>query len=508
MAGNDAVVLRKPDDVLRLIDSGRIRPRHPGLVKIVALGSIFVDGWDLSSFGLGTVQMTSEFDLANSGISLHSLPFISAVVLIGAMIGGLFGGFLTDRVGRTKMLLITLFLLVGATALAAVAPNPELFCLWRFLMGVGVGLDVPVALAFVAEYSAISNKGRNVTMAQVMSTAAAAVAFFSIIPFHFIGVGESLWRWAIGLGAVPALVVLILRFIYTGESPMWAAKYQGLEKAAEILRKNYDLEVIVDDESKGVKQAKERFSPGSLLALFRAPYTVRTVLVSILVVCQAAQYYAISLYTPKIFDELFPDDIVLVLVLSGLANVIGVVGALFCVFGVQRLGLRLLGLIGFSITASCLAIISGAFTLLIAPISVVLIAVFYWAHNFGAGYVGTAMGTLSYPTAIRGIGGGYTQAITRVGGIVGAAAFPILLDAQGMQFTIGAIVLAPLIAIISLIVIRWDPVGKDVEEHEEHEASEGSEHADVSAVEAGGESGGEAGRDPGFDSDPVPSETR
>lgn len=470
MTGNAAVVLRKPDDVLRLIDSGRIRPKHPGLVKIVALGSIFVDGWDLSSFGLGTVQITSEFNLSNSGLSLQSLPVISMTILLGAMFGGLFGGYLTDRVGRTKMLLITLFLLVGATVLAATAPTPELFCLWRFLMGVGVGLDVPVALAFVAEYSAISNKGRNVTMAQVMSTAAAAVAFFVIIPFHYMGIGEQLWRWSIGLGAIPALIVLILRFIYTAESPMWAAKYEGLEKAAEILRKNYDLEVTVEEERRAPAPQDERSRAGSLLALFRPPYTARTILVSILVVCQAAQYYAISLYMPKIFKSLFPDDIVLVLVLSGIVNIIGAIGALGCVAGTQRLGLRRLGLIGFSITAGCLAIISGGFTVLAASIAVVLIAVFSAAHNFGAGYVGTAMGTLSYPTAIRGIGGGYTQAITRVGGIIGAFAFPVLLEAQGMRFTIGAIVLAPLVAIVALLVIRWDPVGKDVEEHGEDDS--------------------------------------
>ncbi len=467
MTGNAAVVLRKPDDVLRLIDSGRVRPRHPMLVKIVALGSIFVDGWDLSSFGLGTVQITSEFNLTDSGVSLHSLPFISTVILIGAMIGGLLGGYLTDRIGRTKMLLVTLFLLVGATLLAATAPTPELFCLWRFLMGIGVGLDVPVALAFIAEYSAISNKGRNVTMAQVMSTSAAAVAFFAIIPFHFMGMGDDLWRWAIGLGAVPGLIVLILRFIYSGESPMWAAKYEGLEAAAAILRKNYDLEVVVEPEEKHRAPAKQRFRPGSLLALFKPPYTARTLLVSILVVCQAAQYYAISLYTPKILDELFPNDMILVLVLSGVVNVVGAIGALGCVAGTQRLGLRRLGLIGFSITASCLAVISGAFELLPVSIAVILIATFSAAHNFGAGYVGTAMGTLSYPTAIRGIGGGYTQAITRVGGIAGAFAFPVLLAAEGMRFTIGAIVLAPLIAIAALVLIRWDPVGKDVEEHDE-----------------------------------------
>ncbi|MFF7656606.1 MFS transporter [Streptomyces sp. NPDC007983] len=467
MTGSAAVVLRKPDDVLHLIDSGQIRPRHPALVKIVALGSIFVDGWDLSSFGLGTVQITSEFQLTNSGVHLHSLPFIATAILFGAMVGGLLGGYLTDRIGRTKMLLITLFLLVGATVLCATAPNPELFFLWRFLMGVGVGLDVPVALAFVAEYSAISNKGRNVTMAQVMSTGAAAVAFFAIIPFHFMGIGDHLWRWAIGLGAIPALIVLILRFIYSGESPMWAAKYEGLDSAAAILRKNYGLNVTVKAVGGPGRPAQRPSRAGSLLALFRAPYTARTLLVSILVVCQATQYYAISLYTPKILNELFPDNIVLVLVVSGVVNLVGAIGALGCVAATQRLGLRRLGLIGFSTTAACLMIISGAFTLLAAPAAAILIAAFAAAHNFGAGYVGTAMGTLSYPTAIRGIGGGYTQAITRVGGIIGAFAFPVLLAAQGMRFTIGAIVLAPLVAIMALFAIRWDPVGKDVEEHAE-----------------------------------------
>ncbi|QUH04027.1 MFS transporter [Saccharopolyspora erythraea] len=463
--GNDAVVLRTPRDVISLIDTGRIRPRRPGLVKVVALGSIFVDGWDLSSFGLGTVQITSEFDLQSSGLNFHSLPFISAAILLGAMVGGLLGGYLTDRIGRTKMLLLTLLLMVVATVLCATAPNPELFWLYRFLMGVGVGLDVPVALAFIAEYSAVSNKGRSVTVAQVMSTGAAAAAFFTIIPVHLLGVGDSLWRWAIGLGAVPALVVLVLRFVYSAESPMWAAKYEGLESAARVLRKTYGLKVDVRPEPTS-SERDDRTRAGDLLALFRTPYLGRTVLVTVLVVTQAAQWYAISLYTPKILDQLIPGNIILVLVLSGCINLVGVVGALGCVAGTQRFGLRRLALIGYSVAAAVLMVISGAFHLLAAPVAALLIAIFYAAHNFGPGYAGTAMGTLSYPTAIRGIGGGYTQSVTRLGGIVGAYTFPVLLAAQGMQVTIAVIVLAPLIAIATLMINRWDPVGKDVENPE------------------------------------------
>lgn len=464
-----SLVVRTADDVIDIVNSGVLVPRRAVLVTVVALGSIFVDGWDLGSFGLGTVQITSSFHLGTGSWGFDSLPFLSAAVLLGAIIGGLVGGYYTDRVGRLRMFLIDLLLLVVATVLCAVAPNPGLFWLFRLLMGIGVGLDVPVALAFIAEYSAITRKGRNVNIAQIMSTGASAIAFFAVIPLHELGVGNSLWRYAIGLGAIPALIVLVLRFIYTAESPMWAAKHDSVEAAVGILRHNYDLNVELRYEppDSPAAAAKVHNALAQLATLFRPPYLIRTVLTSIIVVTQAVEFYAISLYTPKILTALFGSDIVLVLILSAIANVVGVLGALGCVLSTQRIGLRRLALIGYAVTASCLAVISGAYPLLAAPVAVVLIMIFYAGHNYGPGYAGTAMGTLSYPTSIRGISGGYTQAITRVGGIVGAYAFPVLVAAHGIRFTIGAIVLAPLIGIVAVLLIRWDPVGKDVE-HPEH----------------------------------------
>ncbi|HEY4457756.1 MAG TPA: MFS transporter [Pseudonocardiaceae bacterium] len=457
------LVVRTADDVIDIVNSGVLKPRRAVLVTVVALGSIFVDGWDLGSFGLGTVQITSSFHLGTGNWGFDSLPFLSAAILLGAIIGGLAGGYYTDRIGRMRMFLIDLLLLVVATILCAFAPNPELFWLFRLLMGIGVGLDVPVALAFIAEYSAITSKGRNVNIAQVMSTGASAIAFFAMIPFHELGVGNSLWRYAIGLGAVPAVIVLALRFVYAAESPMWAAKHDSVDAAVAILRRNYDMDVRYEPSAQPAAATKVHNALAQLGTLFRRPYLIRTVLTSILVVTQAVEFYAISLYTPKILTALFGSNIVLVLVLSGTANVIGVFGALGCVISTQRLGLRRLALIGYAVTCACLAVISGSYPLLAAPVATVLIMIFYAGHNYGPGYAGTAMGTLSYPTSIRGISGGYTQAITRVGGIIGAYAFPVLVAAQGIRFTIGAIAFAPLIGIIAVLLIRWDPVGKNVE---------------------------------------------
>ncbi len=459
----ERIVIRTPEDVCRLVDSGRFRPRRALLVMAVALGSIFVDGWDLSSFGLGAASISAEFGLGPSRWGLDSLAFVSATVLVGALVGGLAGGFLTDRVGRRRMFLVDLFLLVGAAVGCGLAPNVELFVLFRFLLGLGVGLDVPVALAFVAEFSAISNKGRNVNLAQVFSTGASAVAFVVVAGLVQAGLGEQdVWRWAIGLGAVPALAVLVLRFFSAVESPMWAARHQSLPEAVSILERSYhvDAELVVESDG-DTRHRQTRLR--DLGQLFRPPFGIRTTLVSVLVVMQAVEFYAITLYTPIILTTLLGDaSLTEVLLVSALANTVGALGAWTCTRVTQRLGLRRLAVIGYLGTGTALVGASAVYDA-VAGLSAALILLFYFMHNVGPGYAGTAMGTLSFPTSIRGISGGYTQAITRVGGVAGAYTFPVLSAATSERFTIGAIVAAPVVALVALALIPWDPIGRDVE---------------------------------------------
>jgi MFS family permease len=460
------VTISSPGDVIAVVNSGRLVPRRPRLMLAVALGSIFVDGWDLGSFGLGAQQIRQDFGLDSGNWGLDSLPFVSASVLVGALIGGLVGGWLTDRVGRYRMMILDLVLLVFAAAAAGLAPNVESFVAFRFLMGIGVGLDVPVALAFIAEVSALSTKGRNVNFAQVMSTGASAVVFAVALGIHALGVEQGLWRWAIGLGAVPALIVLSLRYFASVESPMWVARHGSVGESVEILRKTYVLDevrlVVTDDAERAPKPQATR--PGDVIALFRSPFGRRTLLVSVLVVTQAVEFYAISLYTPTILTQLFgANHLSAVLAVSAAVNVVGAIGAYACTRVVQRTGIRVLAMIGFVGTATALALIAGLYGFLASGVAAALIAAFYFLHNLGPGYAGTAMGTLSYPTAVRGTAGGYTQAVTRVGGIVGAYAFPVLTAASGQRVTIAAIVVAPTVALVALLLIRWDPIGQDVD---------------------------------------------
>ena len=135
---------------------------------------------------------------------------------------------------------------------------------FRFLLGVGVGMDFPVALSFIDEFTNSQTKGKYVNLWQAMWYIAAASTGLFALPLYFIGVGDDLWRWAVGLGAVPALIILILRLIYIDESPMWAAHRQGLREAANILEKNYDVRVTVASGEEEASETRSRVSLGSI----------------------------------------------------------------------------------------------------------------------------------------------------------------------------------------------------------------------------------------------------
>ena len=93
---------------------------------------------------------------------------------------------------------------------------------FRFLIGVGVGIDFPAALSLIAEYSSLKSKGRNVNLWQAMWYIATViiytVAFLMYLDYSYFGL--NIWRWVIGLGAIPAVIIITLRYKYMKESPL------------------------------------------------------------------------------------------------------------------------------------------------------------------------------------------------------------------------------------------------------------------------------------------------
>ena len=448
------VVIRSREDVIRFVNS-RPHSNKILLVVLVALGGVFIDAYDFTSLGIGTDQIKEEFSLTP-----FALGSITAIMAFGALIGAFIGGYLTDKIGRLKMFMLTMVMFVVSALGAALSFNVETLMFFRFMMGLAVGIDFPAAMSFIAEYSNSASKGKNVNLWQPVFYVAACFTGIVALPFYLGGAEETLWRWVVGFGAIPAAIMLILRHKLIDESPMWAARYLSIEEAAQVLRKNYKIKVTVAPEVIKEKK-KEKIS---YRKLFSKKYGLRTLLVSILNTTQAMEYYAVGFYLPTISVLIFGEDFIYAILGAITFNLFGIAGGFVQSRITEKMGVRRLAILGYTGVIISLLIL-GMFKENI-PLygQALLVGLFIFSHSFGPGAQGLTMATLSYPTEIRGLGTGWAEAMIRVGSMIGFFFFPMVLAAVGLTKMLLWLILAPLLGLLSLLFIKWEPIGQDIEE--------------------------------------------
>jgi MFS transporter, putative metabolite transport protein len=461
----ESLTVRSKRDIIDFVNS-HPNPKRGSIMVYIALGGIFIDAYDFTSLGIGVDTLTRQLSLTP-----FQVGSVTAIMALGALIGAFGGGYVTDRLGRFKTFIIDLICLVVAAIGSALAWDLWSLLFFRFLLGVGVGMDFPVALSFIAEFTNSQTKGKYVNLWQAMWYIAAASTGLFTLPLYFIGVGDNLWRWAVGLGAVWALIILILRLIYIDESPMWAAHRQGLREAANILEKNYDVRVTVAPAEEETSETRRRVSLGSI---FQKGLRARTTLTSIIASTQSMEYFAVGFYLPSITALLFggtPQEGALYAILGAIVfNIFGIVGGTTQSFLTHRLGIWRLAFIGYCIAAASLLVVGLTNESIPTYLAALLIGTFIFGHSFGPGSQGMTMATLSYPTQFRGVGSGWGQTMVRVGSILGFYAFPLVLAAVGLAKTLLFLTIVPVIGLIALLLIRWEPIGQDVEEMPESEA--------------------------------------
>ncbi len=430
-------------------------------IILLALAGVFVDAYDFTSIGIGTAQLQEQF-----GLSPVELGSLTAIMAVGSLLGAIFGGYYTDKFGRNKMFLIDLFLMVFAAFGAALSPNFGWLVFFRLLMGIGVGLDIPVALSFIAEFSNLKKKGSNVTLWCPLWFTAASITGLIALPFYLLDQHEYIWRWSVGIGGIFALIVLFLRYFFMNESPLWAAHHLSIEESAKVLRRTYNVEVVVE---KGAEHGSEGQAPTpkpSYKAIFQGKYKLRTVLASIITFTQSMEYFAVGFYIPTISSLLFGKGVIYAIVGTIVFNLFGAIGGFLGASINTRWGVRKLSIVGY-ILAGLGLLLMGGFGNVYAGISAVLLAAFIFGHAFGPGSQGMTMATLSYPTELRGLGTGFGQGITRAGSVLGFFLFPVVLAAAGLYNTLLMLAVVPILGLIATLWIKWEPIGLDVENGED-----------------------------------------
>ncbi|MCA6106734.1 MFS transporter [Bradyrhizobium cenepequi] len=442
------VVIRSKDDVAEFVGDQPMTRSGLGVV-LIALGGVFVDAYDFASLGIGVPGLRAEFDLAPS-----QLGTITAIMGVGAVIGGVAGGHLTDKIGRLRMFVVDLVCLVVATLGAALSPNIYALLFFRFLMGVGVGLDYPVAFSFLAEFVNRTRRAGSIALWVFLWQVAVAVSVFVALAIYWLGHVEHLWCFAVGFGALPALAILLLRGRYMSESPLWAANHVGLAEAARLLEKTYQVKVRVE----GNLATATKVASASYATIFAKPYLARTILVSVVSITQSLEYFAVGFYLPSISTVIFGSDFVYAAIGTLLSTIAGAIGGLLAAAYVDRLGVRRLIITGYCIVTVSLLLFWWTADRVSPYFSIVLIYGFILGQTLGPGSVSASLATLSYPTLLRGTGAGWAQGMVRIGTIIGLFFFPLLLAKIGLSNLMLALALVPVAGLLSLWMVKWEPV--------------------------------------------------
>jgi MFS family permease len=362
---------------------------------------------------------------------------------------------------------------VIAAIACALAPNAWVLGGARFVMGLGVGIDLPVAMAFLAEFSRLQgrgNKAARVAMWCPTWYAAISISYllvlglYAVLPAHQSGM---LWRLILGFGAVPAIAIIMIRSRYMSESPVWAANQGDLNGAAEILKRSYGIDARVDaDAAASAAPKARRASWSNYGALLRGVYLRRTVLATVIAIASSFAYNAVAFGLPVIISSFLAQSVLTTILASLALNLcFAFVGGLISVRIVPKFGAWNLTVIGYAFQLAALvglAIVGKPTTAPQVAFALGLLAAFLLGQGVGPGSHSMTFASLSYPTSLRGVGVGFNQTLMRASSTVSLFLFPVLSAAMGTK-VFWVIAFAPVAGLIALLAVHWEPSGYDVD---------------------------------------------
>ena len=399
-------------------------------------------GWALDAMDVGLISFIIAALVEHWGISKGESGLIASIGFLGMAIGASLGGLLADRFGRRQVFALTLLVYGAATGASALVGGIALLLVLRFLVGLGLGAELPVASTYVSEFAPARIRGRLIVILEafwaVGWTAAALIGYF-VVP-----ASENGWRWAFALGAIPAVYALIVRWGLP-ESPRWLA---GRGRAAEAER------IVGEFESSAVR-AGQAVEPGShaepgghaepvearepahrlgarsrLGGLWSAEFRLRTASIWLVWFCVNFAYYGAFIWIPSIlvdagFDLVRSFGFTLIITLAQLPGY-AVAAWLIEVWG-RRLTLSL-----FLMGSAVSAVIFGTVHAEGAIIASGMALSFFNLGAWGALYAVTPE---IYPTSLRGTGAGWAAGVGRIASIVAPLLVPLMLAAGGAGLT-------------------------------------------------------------------------
>lgn len=327
----------------------------------------------------------------------HGL-FIMSSALWGTVLGAVFGGWPCDKYGRKKTLIAIGVLYVLSSIGSAIAGDPYVFSVMRFIGGVGVGMSSIAVPAYIAEIAPANSRGRLVAMYQFQIVFGILAAFFC--NYLLAGTGENDWRWMLSVVAVPSCIFLLL-VLMVPESPRWLLIYKNDIAGARAI-----LERIGVDDIKGtIVSIKESVGHEANEPLFQRKYA-KPIVLAILIASfnQLSGINFIIYFAPRLFNLAGLDASASLLSTAG----IGMVNLAFTMLGlflIDKLGRKFLMYVGSLGYLLSLGAIAWAFhASLGGNVVVFFVFLFIAAHAVGQGAVIWVFLSEIFPNSVRAKG--------------------------------------------------------------------------------------------------------
>lgn len=279
-------------EVGRRLDNLPVGPAHRRVVVAIGLG-LFFEVYEIFLSGSIATALKTQY-----GLGGMTLPLLMASSFVGMFIGAAVFGRLADRMGRRRAFLFNLVWFSLWSVVAALAPNPMILVAARFMAGVGVGAEYPVADSYLSDVLPKAHRGRLSAWAYTCSFLAVPALGFGSLGLNGRSIfGVEGWRVLLLIGAVGAVFVIMIRRGLP-ESPRWLAGVGRTREAFAALRA---FERGTDSSTRTDTHPADEAPPGSHVAVVRpanpvrrlgqSPYRARLVMLAVFHLFQPFGYY-------------------------------------------------------------------------------------------------------------------------------------------------------------------------------------------------------------------------
>ncbi len=429
---------------LGIINEAPVSKFHRKLL-FACCGGPFLDGYVLSIIGVALVGLTHDLAVTSVQSGL-----IGAASLIGIFFGAIVFGTLTDRVGREKMYALDLAVLVLACFASAFITDAWQLIALRFVLGLAVGADYPIATSLLTEFTPTSKRGFMIGLSAIAWSIGAMAAFAVGAVFVEVSGGYHLWRWMLGSSAVLGVIVVLSRRGIP-ESPRWLLKKGRLAEAERVIELVYGKRIKLSAPS--ASDAPMLHGGAALKQVFAGGYLKRTIMCGLLYFAQITPQYAIYTFGPVILLKFGLTGGSLDIIGSAVISALFVLGCIPALRLVETWGRRPMSVIPFAL------MILPLVALWLAPQGpawfVIAAFCFYAFVSGGPSILEWIYPNELFPTEVRATAIGIAVGISRIGAASGTYLLPIGLEKLGTGQTM--LIGAGVTALGFLACLLWAP---------------------------------------------------